>query len=231
MTIYEKSPNQLIRTGERSITSFPSGLMRVDQLYVGKSGNESDHRAQLSYGAVMPGQSDLPDLDGVFIFPEIQESRDGQGFTRYQASGYGRTTDQPRELSRTQQTLKMQGGFDNAIFNISVIVVNTTNTIVKRLGEVVTDADFTFDESLLLPFAVIYDNFPERIFQSVTETNVLQARFGTVRVYEARFLDGDIPYALFFRLIDPKVEIIAQRNFGKFTEYEVALNRGFITFE
>jgi hypothetical protein len=227
MTIYEKIPNQLIRTGDRSITAFPSGLLRVDQLYIGKSGNEPEHRSALSYGALMPGQDDTNAIDGVYIFPEVQESKDGTGFTRYQCGGYGRTTDQSRELSRTQQSIAIRSLDDLGQFvaNITVIVINTTNTIVKKIGEIVTADDFTFDESLAKPFAVIYEGYPERIFTGATETNLITTYYGNVRSYEAEFSYGESTYIVPFKLIDPRAEIIAQRNFGKFTEYEVLLDR------
>ena len=227
MIVHEKTPNQLIRTGDRSITAFPSGLVRVDQLYIGKSGNEVEHRLQLAYGALMPGQDDTPAIDGIYIFPEIQESRDGTGFAKYQCGGYGRTTDQAREISRAQQTIpiRVTDEVGDFVANISVIIVNTTNTIVKMLGEIVTSQDFTLDESISDPFAVIYEGYADRIFTGVTETDVISTYYGTVRSYDAEFASGATTYVVPFKLIDPTPEIIAQRNFGKFTEYEVLMNR------
>ena len=89
--IYEKQTNGLYPTGQRSVSTFPSGLIRVDQTFVCKTSAASTHRAALAVGANMPGGSS-PAIDGLKIFPEPQEKRRDDGFTEFIVSSYGRTT-------------------------------------------------------------------------------------------------------------------------------------------
>ena len=87
--IYEKETNGLYPTGQRSVSTFPSGLIRVDQTFVCKTTAAATHRADLAVGANMPGGSS-PAIDGLKIFPEPQERKRDDGFTEFIVSAYGR---------------------------------------------------------------------------------------------------------------------------------------------
>ena len=73
MTIYEKTPNGLITTGDRAVQTFQSGLVRVDRKYMAAQGNEATHRATLAVNAALPDDDGLPAIDGLYIFPDTQE--------------------------------------------------------------------------------------------------------------------------------------------------------------
>lgn len=88
--IYQKNPSALIPQGNRTVSTFPSGLVRVDQSFIGLTSLESTHRSQLQIGDPFPTGSD-PAIDGLSIFPAIQEKRLPDGFTEYTVSAYGRT--------------------------------------------------------------------------------------------------------------------------------------------
>jgi hypothetical protein len=88
--IYQKNPSELIPQGNRAVSTFPSGLVRVDQSFIGRTSLESTHRNQLQIGDPFPAGSD-PSVDGLSIFPAIQEKRLPDGFTEYMVSAYGRT--------------------------------------------------------------------------------------------------------------------------------------------
>lgn len=218
MTIYEKTTGGLIKTGQRSITSFPSGLLRVDQLYVGKSGEETTHRSILAYGLQIPDQADLPDIDGAFIFPEVQESRDGTGFTRYQCSAYGRTTDQFRELSRSRNSFLLPTNAANV--TLQIVADNLLGTIVKRNGEVIEEGEIVFSDEFLQLRSVSYYQYPLIKNISISEISVSED-FPIVRGYLARFdtTDPALEEQIFY-VADPFVTVTAQRNFGEFVEYE-----------
>lgn len=79
----------LVPQGDRSVTTYPSGLMKVEQTFIGLTANESTDRIQLQIGQAFPLDAS-PSIDGVFIFPATQETRDSSGFTTYRVSGYGR---------------------------------------------------------------------------------------------------------------------------------------------
>jgi len=87
--IYEQTPNGLYPTGQRTVSTFPSGLIRVDQSFACKTSAAATHRATLAVGASFPGDS-YPAIDGLKIFPEPQERRRDDGFTEFTVSGYGR---------------------------------------------------------------------------------------------------------------------------------------------
>lgn len=88
--IYQKNPSALIPQGNRTVSTFPSGLVRVDQSFIGLTSLESTHRSQLQIGDPFPTGGD-PAIDGLSIFPAIQEKRLPDGFTEYIVSAYGRT--------------------------------------------------------------------------------------------------------------------------------------------
>ena len=88
--IYETNPGQLIPQGNRTVSTFPSGLVRVDQSFIGRTSLESTHRQQFQIGNPFPNGSE-PSVDGLSIFPAIQEKRLPDGFTEYIVSAYGRT--------------------------------------------------------------------------------------------------------------------------------------------
>ena len=88
--IYEQTPGGLYATGQRTVSTFPSGLIRVDQTFTCKSSAAATHRATLAVGASLPGDS-YPAMDGLKIFPEPQEKRRNDGFTDFTVSSFGRT--------------------------------------------------------------------------------------------------------------------------------------------
>jgi hypothetical protein len=89
--IYQKTPGGLFATGERTVSTFPSGLVRVDQTFICPTSDAATHRADLAVGEDMPGGS-APAIDGLKIFPQPQERRRDDGFTEFIVSAYGRNT-------------------------------------------------------------------------------------------------------------------------------------------
>lgn len=88
--IYEKTPGALIPTGDRTVSTFPSGLVRVDQTFVCNTSAAAYHRADLAVGNDFPnGSYPTPD-DFLKIFPEVQEVQRTDGFTEFKVSAYGR---------------------------------------------------------------------------------------------------------------------------------------------
>jgi hypothetical protein len=80
----------LIPQPGRAVNTFPSGLVRVDQTYLGLTANAATHRAILAVGNDMPDGDTSPCIDGLKIFPEAQERRREDGWTEYIVSAYGR---------------------------------------------------------------------------------------------------------------------------------------------
>ena len=89
-SIFIANSTALIPQPGRSVNTFPSGLVRVDQTYLGLTAQAATHRATLAVGNNMPDGDNSPCIDGLKIFPAVQERRRGDGFTEYIVSAYGR---------------------------------------------------------------------------------------------------------------------------------------------
>ena len=90
MTIFTANPTALIAQPGRAVNTFPSGLVRVDQTYLGLTAQAATHRTTLAIGNNMPDGNSSPCIDGLKIFPEVQERRREDGFTEFIVSAYGR---------------------------------------------------------------------------------------------------------------------------------------------
>jgi hypothetical protein len=215
MNIYKKTEG-LITTGERSINNFQSGLIRVDQKYVGLSTNEASDRTLLADGLVLPNQLDDPSMDGLYIYGGAQESRNGDGFTTYQTSAYGRRIDTMVELSQIQKTFIVKPNNASSKYNMEVIVYDMIGTIVKQKGEIIAPDEFTFSDDFLTPKYVRYVRYPQVESISISEANSNNFAIPT-RTYGVKFNTGS---SRGFNLKDPTIQVTAQRNFGKWVEYE-----------
>ena len=140
--IYEKETNGLYPTGQRSVSTFPSGLIRVDQTFVCKTTAAATHRATLAVGANMPGGS-TPAIDGLKIFPEPQEKRRDDGFTEFIVSAYGRVNNTGRTTFEWN-TFTATGSFNGITY--SGIFRNKTKTVERALLASQVDT-LAFDES------------------------------------------------------------------------------------
>ena len=104
----------LIAQPGRAVNTFPSGLVRVDQTYIGRTALASTHRAILAVGNNMPAGDTSPCIDGLKIFPEAQERRREDGFTEYIVSAYGRSN------ATGKKTLELELGEITSIIAIQL---------------------------------------------------------------------------------------------------------------
>lgn len=84
------SKNTALIPQPRTVDTFPSGLVRVTQTYIGRTALKATHRALLAEGNAMPDGNSSPCLDGLKIFPEAQERARDDGMTEYIVTAYGR---------------------------------------------------------------------------------------------------------------------------------------------
>jgi hypothetical protein len=121
--IYQKTPGGLFATGERTVSTFPSGLVRVDQTFICPTSDAATHRAALAVGEDWPDSDTYPAIDGLKIYPDIQEKRLINGFTELSVSAYGRlnttgTTDPVGEqYFFIEQGIANIGTFESPIIN------------------------------------------------------------------------------------------------------------------
>jgi hypothetical protein len=85
------TPSTLIAQPGKSVSSFPSGLVRVEQSFLTESSALLTSRAFLAVGTDAPGLDSSPSIDGLKIFPEAQERHREDGFTEFIVTSYGRS--------------------------------------------------------------------------------------------------------------------------------------------
>ena len=83
--------NGLIALPGRSIATFPSGLVRVDRTYACRTERANAFRQEFVVGTILPFDDGTPAIDGLYIFPDAQETQKEDGFTEFKVSAYGRT--------------------------------------------------------------------------------------------------------------------------------------------
>jgi hypothetical protein len=82
--------SELIALPNRTVQTYPSGLVRVEQSFVCRNANAATYRNQLKAGAKMPND-DAPAIDGLYIFPDTAEVARDDGFSEFRVTAYGRT--------------------------------------------------------------------------------------------------------------------------------------------
>jgi hypothetical protein len=82
--------SNLIALPNRTVQTYPSGLVRVEQSFVCRNANAATYRNQLKAGAKMPND-DAPAIDGLYIFPDTAEVARDDGFSEFRVTAYGRT--------------------------------------------------------------------------------------------------------------------------------------------
>jgi hypothetical protein len=154
--IYQKTPGQLIAQPGRAVSTFQTGIVRIDQTYICASIDAARHREAMFEGAPMPDGNSSPCIDGVFISPIPGEVDRGDGFTEFRVSGYGRSKSKASGLTLVEkplQTLK-QGIFQGYV-SYKVFIISGTVAVVEDGS--FDYQDLSADEDLLAPFDVKYE--------------------------------------------------------------------------
>ena len=244
ITLYEKTSAALIPSGERTVATYASGLVRVDQVYICSHDSATTHRAALIIGADMPDGIEAPASDGLYIFPTPQEVKRPDGFTEFHVSAYGRA------VTGIQGTVISQVSISNKGFTLGVWQVS--GSIVIPATEFITLEELDIDPTLFDPFGLVFRNptFDLVSISNTTEeyTGLLLTGSVTIngKTYSVPFPDfgrdiytikytapaptAEAPGATDastyqFALVKPKLIITASRNFGKWTELEIATER------
>ena len=232
-TIYEQTAGSLIPQPDRSVATFDSGLIRVDQTFVGTTQNAETHRATLAVGNDFPGDTS-PGIDGLVIFPSPQESRSGDGFTTFMVSGFGRATEELISQRRGVTSTVIKSSYVTTQIGSSVsdnrdFAIITTNSLVGKIA--IREADgLTYAQLNLDPsFSEISDITP------VVESHIIQETSRSSRVESAVNWDGQIYSNLvttveigtiidnlylvgFYRYSTPVIGIDFFTSYGKFAE-------------
>jgi hypothetical protein len=233
--IYEKNAGELIPQGGRSVSTFPSGLVRVDQTFICSTPNIATHRSDLKVGNDFPGSSE-PAIDGLYIYPEVQENRRGDGFSELIASGYGRTADTLQNIRKQVFTGTLQRSFVGAFFYFTTLFYsrNIINGFIAiKDGDSLSVEDLGLDDQLFVPFNLVNtDDDYEIVITSIdfnykSQTYIdwngdLRTRyFNKFIFYNTRWGSGisfNFPWA------SPIIKVINSQNFGVFKELEISVS-------
>ena len=172
--IYEKNAGELIPQGGRSVSTFPSGLIRVDQTFICSTPNVATHRADLKIKEDFPGGSE-PAIDGLYIYPEVQENRRGDGFSELIASGYGRTANTLQNIRKQVfiGTLQSSSGGTVGGSLLNVTTSSYSQNIINGFiaikdGDSLSVEDLGLDDQLFVPFNLVNtDNNYEIVITSI----------------------------------------------------------------
>lgn len=89
-TIHITNDTDLIPLPGRSVSAWESGVVRVEEKYVGLTSMESIHRPLFAVGNPPPSGDNTPSFDGLTISSLPNESRRADGFTEYIVTLHGR---------------------------------------------------------------------------------------------------------------------------------------------
>lgn len=243
--IYHSRGGELIAQPGRSVTNFPGGLVRVDQTYIGQTSHREDHRAICAVANPMPDGNQNPSLEGLFIYPDVNEIEREDGFTEYRVSAYGRRNSDLSGLLLTQ----IEQEYDYAGGNITFSVYEATGTITVPTGTVMTPGAINVSEEVRLPFNIsrvgwttvsltpgepiqLPPQFPP--FGGVNQNSAIfvEADAQPDRSFRRRYIlelqsqvEGEPNIKLNIYIKDPIVKITGQQFYGKYVEYQIQMTR------
>lgn len=248
--LYEKTTGALVKTGTRNVNTYASGLCRVDRVYTCATANSATHRYTLRIGAEMPDDDSAPAVDGLYIFPQPQETEKGDGFTEFQVSAYGRTETGAQVTSLDQSTYFIGNPTTTGMY---YKVWTVGGTIAIPSGQTIDYEDLGLEDTLKAPFDFQIGNQPTAVNTGVTVLNtvtqsstIFQASRGNElttqdlqtalysrvyrvkRLYEVTFSINDIAQPALTRQVwvyDPKTKITSSRNFGYWNEIDFTSTR------
>lgn len=151
--------NGLIALPGRSIATFPSGLVRVDRTYACRTERASVFRQEFAVGTILPFDDGTPAIDGLYIFPDAQETQREDGFTEFKVSAYGRTN----TIGQTTSTI--EEGTAEFVSQSSFGQTSTTITPIPVVIEVITTQSTAFNTSPIseiLPESISINVFVRR---------------------------------------------------------------------
>jgi hypothetical protein len=234
-TIYEQTAGSLIPQPDRSVATFDSGLIRVDQEFVCTTATAETNRSTLAVGNEFPGDTS-PAIDGLFIFPAAQESRTGDGLTTFRLSGYGRSTDQLISQRRgtttttiTSSYVEDSGGVPTTTDTRNFAIIST-NSLVGKIAILEADGltyeQLNLDPSFSEPLAVTPidpgDVIEEISRSSITENaiswdgKVYANTVTTVKI--GKTYDNGTKLVAFYSYATPVIGIDFSTSYGNFTE-------------
>jgi hypothetical protein len=216
-TLYTRDGEDTYELPGRTVNTFASGLVRIDNSYVAKTSNIQEVRnVSFKVGQPIYGDDTYPAVDGLFLYPEPQEVRKEYGMTELIASYYGRTrTDVPPPVA-TERSI--------AIGSYVISINDLFFEFVVPVGEVVNfrDQDL-FNTPRSEPNAIYTDSGETLVNFRKSFTG--EGGVGVSVLFDSYSYINNLAGTFYIYLRKPTMLVIAQRNFGKFVELEVTYRR------
>jgi hypothetical protein len=219
---------------DRTGTTFPSGLVRVDQTYYCAASEAAAARTALAVGNAPPDGNTDPAIDGLYIFPDVQEIGSGPGMREFQVSAYGRTRSEMRDITFTQITLRLSNSIRFKAWEIR-------GKLVLPTGTPLTIDSVTIDPEWLDPFDFFFvseDWTLQSLVQRSIRYRLMSAASSSsggyggyllpIRAYNVTMKNTvtEATQDFVFTLRDPVWTIENQNNFGAFVEMSIVGDRG-----
>jgi len=225
--IYHQTADALIPQGNRTVSTFPSGLIRVDQSFIGLTSLQSTHRSTLELGNDFPGDHN-PAIDGLKIYPAPQEKRLPTGFTEYLVSAYGRTSLKAGDIKN-----RYRRGLLGSSIGFSFLETQATSVVTYAESYRFENTGLTGEYYPVRPFDTNpIPESPLKIASFFEETATVADTSGVVfnlNVYTA-YLAG-----FSFRYSSPFLIALDVKNYGYFSEltFRTSINyyEAFSTFD
>jgi len=145
----------LVWQADTRVSTFPSGLVLVQRRAIVRKTRAEILRRSLEVGDRMPIDND-PSIDGVFIFPAVQE-QSSPGFVEFLVSGYGRTTNTGQtELIPTVVSVDTE----NANGTLRTMTTLGFRSIVRRVTNAGAKPDVSFPANISTTVTVIESETP-----------------------------------------------------------------------
>jgi hypothetical protein len=215
-TLYVSDSLPFYQLPGRTVNTFASGLVRVDQSYAIPTANiQSVRTASFEVGSEIVGDT-YPAVDGLYLYPDAQEVRKETGMTELMASYYGRTrTDVPPPT-----VIERSISLSSTIISINDLFFE----FVVPVGEVVNfrDQDL-FNTTLSEPNAIYTDSGETLVNFRKSFTG--EGGVGIPVLFDCYSYVNDIGTTSYLNLRKSKFLVTAQRNFGNFIELDVTHKR------
>jgi hypothetical protein len=223
--IISYAPTGLFAGEERSVTTYPSGLVRVDQTYYCRIRDAASAREALTVGSPMPDGNNDPCTDGLFVFPQPQEKASGD-FIEFQVSAYGRTATTPGGIKR-QKSFMQWPILNESRGYISAKVDNYDGACVVPANEELTLAQLGIEADEPYRIGIYSASYMDREFTRLVDLGpqpYSPSSFISVptRVYQVFFAlqGGEETERATLRLDDRIFTAPARRNFGVWDEID-----------
>jgi hypothetical protein len=217
--------SNLIALPNRTVQTYPSGLVRVERSYVCRKADAGQNRSKFQVGDLLPNDDGAPAIDGIYIFPAAQETVRDDGFVEFRVSAYGRTN--------TTGNMDRQGQFEGLdVFNFLYenyifTKVLPTNVSLSQIFEPPQIEPVTEFQKSARVLSIIEYNGPVRLRESgpgfaTSVSYVITANQKALVVEYLSEFSNDTVYFLY--RLDKGINYISHttQNFGTFSEYSIA---------